>query len=518
MLFDYICNFDNKMMAEDNKTRGKRIVRNTLMLYFRMFVLLCIGLFTSRVVLGQLGIDDYGIYNVVGGLVTMFTIVTNSITQAIVRYITFSMGRDDESRLKRVFSTSVVIQAGLSVLVVLLVETLGMWFLKTQMNISPLRMDAASWVLHSSAAVLVLNLLSIPYNATITAHEDMAAYAWISLLEGILKLSVACALYLSGSDKLKVYSVLTVVVALIVRACYAVYCKKLYKEVRGRLSFDSGLVREMSAFAGWNFLGSGVYIANTQGINLLTNVFFGVAVNAARGIAFQVENIVKQLVSGFLTAMNPQITKSYAAGDRDFCFSLVSKGSKYSFIVIWMVALPFLYEAETILQLWLGNVPEDAPLFVRITLLVLMADMTFNPLLTLILAEGHIRGYYLIAGMMTFLAFPLSWVLFRIGMPAFTSYLLLCIACAAVGIFRVFLAGRRCGFPAGRFFRLVLMMLLVAGLTAAFTCPVSLFLPEGFLRLLAVLAASTLSIAVASWFLLLAEGEKSVIKSKLPCR
>lgn len=496
---------------------SRRIARNTVLLYGRMFLLLLIGLFTSRVVLRELGVEDYGVYNAVGGLVTLFTLVSASVTQAIVRYISFSLGQGDAEKLRRVFSTSIIIQCIFALVVVLLVESLGLWFLHSRMSIPEGRMGAADWVLQCSAGVLVLNLLSIPYNACITAHEDMSAYAWISLLEGTLKLLVALGLYFSPSDKLKTYALLMLAVALLVRMCYAAYCRCHFGETRGRISFDRDMVREMSGFAGWNFLGSGAYLVNTQGVNLLSNVFFGVTVNAARGVALQVEGIVKQMVSSLLTAINPQITKSWAAGNRAYSFSLVMKGSKFSFLVIWLFALPLFFEAPAVLDIWLVNPPQEAALFVRLTMIGLLADMLCNPLLTLALANGKIRLWYLVTSAIAVLAFPLVWLGFRMGMPAWGAYMVFALIYLCVDVAKLLLLKRLCDFPAGAFLRLCLRMLLCVALSALPALPVWFFIPAGWLRLVAVLLVCTLSTAASAWFLLLTDGEKSFVKSKLRC-
>ena len=496
---------------------SRRIARNTVLLYGRMFLLLLIGLFTSRVVLRELGVEDYGVYNAVGGLVTLFTLVSASVTQAIVRYISYSLGQGDAEKLRRVFSTSVIIQCIFALVVVLLVESLGLWFLHSRMNIPEGRMDAAGWVLQCSAGVLVLNLLSIPYNACITAHEDMSAYAWISLLDGTLKLLVALGLYFSPSDKLKTYAMLMLAVALVVRLCYAAYCRRHFEETRGRISFDRSMVREMSGFAGWNFLGSGAYLVNTQGVNLLSNVFFGVGVNAARGVALQVEGIVKQMVSSLLTAINPQITKSWAAGNSLYSFSLVMKGSKFSFLVIWLFALPLFFEAPAVLEIWLVDPPQEAALFVRLTMLGLLADMLCNPLLTLALANGKIRLWYLVTSAIALLAFPLVWLAFRLGMPASGAYIVFALIYLCVDVAKVLLLKRLCGFPAGEFLRLCLRMALCTALSVLPVAALCHLIPDGLLRLFIVLVAGSLATAACAWLFLLTDGEKSFIKSKLKC-
>lgn len=272
---------------------SRRIARNTLLLYFRMLLMMIIGLYTSRVVLDALGETDYGVYNAVGSMVMVFTFITTSVSSAISRFLAVELGKGDGSRLRKVFSAGLAVQLIFAAALVILAETAGLWFLNERMNIPPDRMQAARLVFHCSLGVLVVNLLSVPYNATIIAHEKMSAFAFISILEAVLKLSVALVLYLTLHDKLSLYAFLTLAVALLVRLTYGLYCRRHFPESRGRLELDRSLIREMASFSGWSFFGSSAYVFNTQGVSSVGNIVFGVAFNAARGVALWVENIVK---------------------------------------------------------------------------------------------------------------------------------------------------------------------------------------------------------------------------------
>ena len=406
----------------DVSGNGGRVARNTLLLTFRMLLLLLIGLYTSRVILKSLGQDDYGLYTTVASFVTLFSVVTNAIASAISRFMAFGLGAGDGERLRRIFSTSVVIQVIFCGILLLLTETVGLWYLHHVMNIPAGREGAAEVVLQCSMGVLMLSLLSVPYNATIIAHEKMSAFAYISILEAVLKLAVALLIGLAPSDKLKFYALLMLAVALVVRSVYAVYCRRQFEESRTKPSLDRSLLREMTGFAGWNLLGSGAYIVNTHGVNQLVNVFFGVGVNAARGVALQIETIVRQFVSNFLTAINPQITKTYAAGDRTGSFSLTNKGAKFAFIIVWAIALPILFEADLLLDIWLDEVPEYAALFVKLSVFVALVDLLCAPVVTLELATGNIKRFYIVVGGLALLVLPASWILFAAGCPPETSY------------------------------------------------------------------------------------------------
>lgn len=438
----------HQVISENNR----RIAKNTLLLYFRMFLLMVVGLFTSRIVLRSLGVDDYGVYNAVGDVVIGFTFITSSLSAAITRYLAAGLGAGDKDKLKRVFSTSVIIQLVFSVLLVILVETVGLWFLDNRMQIPDGRMDAARWVLQCSLGVLVLNLLSVPYNAVIIAHEKMGAFAVISLLEGTLKLGVAMLLSVSPFDMLKTYAVLMLAVAFAVRISYGVYCSAHFAESRGPVVFDRSLVGEMSGFAGWNFLGSSAYVFNTRGVNLLVNVFFGVSVNAARGVAGQVEGILKQFATNFLTALNPQITKSWTASDKDYCFSLVRKGAKYTFWMLLALFVPVFIWTEPLLDLWLVDVPAYAPVFTRLILIGLLIDMTGNPLVTLVQATGNVRKYYILTGFTSYLCLPLIWIAFKLGAGPAWAYVCFITVYLLVFILKLYIVHRQTGFPAASFF------------------------------------------------------------------
>ncbi|MCQ2144066.1 MAG: lipopolysaccharide biosynthesis protein, partial [Bacteroidales bacterium] len=335
-----------------------------------MLLLMLIGLFTSRIILKNLGADDYGIYNAVGGLVLIFTSVTASISTVISRFVTVGLAEGDSAKLKRIFSTSVVVQLILFGLLLLLIETVGVWFLNTRMDIPEGRMAAANIVLQCSAGTLLFQMLSVPFNAVIIAHERMNAFALLSILEGVLKISVAILIMLSPTDKLVLYAILMLVVSAIVRTSYATYCHRQFSETHSGLTFDRSLVKEMARFSGWNFLGASAQVFSPQGITLLTNIFFGVAMNAARAVALQVDNIVKQFAINVIIAINPQITKSYVSGSRDYSYSLMCKACKYSVLIILLFLIPLFFEADVLLDLWLDEVPEHAALFTRLTVIV----------------------------------------------------------------------------------------------------------------------------------------------------
>ena len=499
-------------MPEDSK----RIARNTLLLYVRMLLLLFIGLFTSRVVLAALGETDYGVYNAVGGMVTVFTFLTASISSAISRFLAFELGKGGEAtRMRKLFSAGIAIQLVFALVLVILAETAGLWFLHHRMNIPDGRMGAAEIVLQCSLVALVIQLLAVPYNAAIIAREKMSAFAFISLLEAGLKLAVALMVKYCLNDRLVLYAFLMAAVALVVRMSYGYYCRRHFPESRGKLIVDSSLLREIFSFSGWSFFGSSSYVLNTQGVTILVNIFFGVALNAARGVALQIENIAKQFVSNFLTAINPQITKSWASGNRDYCFSLVAKGVKFSLLVILAFFLPLFFEAECALDLWLAKVPAHSADFVRLALVGLLVDMVGNPLLTLILATGKVRNYYLLTGLTSYLCLPLAWLAFKLGAPVEWSYVSFILIYLIVLLERFIMARRIASFPLGKFFRSLAPMLQVFALAFALAFLAHLLMPQGILRLLLVCAVSWLALLGFTCLLALTPGERAFLTRKL---
>lgn len=464
-----------------NSHNTRRIAKNTLMLYVRMLVLMLVGLYTSRVVLSALGENDFGIYDVVGGVVAMFTIISGSLNSAVSRFITFELGKGDRSRLNRVYSTAVMIQLAIAVLVVALAEPVGIWFIRNEMTIDPARIPAAIWVLHFSLASFVINMLSVPQMASITAHEKMSAYAYIGLLDGFLRLGIAFLISRSASDRLVLYAALMAVAVLAVRAAYGIYCRRNFPECRFRLSRDLSLIREMFSFAGWNFIGVSAGVLRDQGGKILVNLFAGTAMNAARGVALQLGGAVQGFVTNFMTAVNPQITKSYASGDHGYMYYLMSKSSRMSYYLLFVLALPVLFNTEYILDLWLKDVPAHSGSFVRLFLVFALSESLSNPLITAQLATGNIRNYQLVVGGLQLLNIPVSYVLLKAGaVPEVT--VMVAIAVSKICLFaRLYMLRSMIGLPAGDFIRKVyLNVISVSAVALLLPLAIGNMLPDTF--------------------------------------
>lgn len=408
---------------------NKRIAKNTLLLYFRMLFMMAVSLYTSRIVLNALGVEDFGIYNVVGGVVAMFTVLSGSLSAAISRFITYELGKGNQENLNKIFSSAVTIQIGLAGIIILLAEIIGIWFLNVKMNIPEMRMEAANWVFQFSILTFAINLISVPYNASIIAHEKMSAFAYISILEAIGKLTIAYLIVVSPMDKLIFYAILMCIVALIVRFTYGNYCKRHFSECTYHFIWDKQLLKQMFGFAGWNFIGAASAVLRDQGGNVAINLFCGPTVNAARGVAFQVNNAVNQFVTNFMTALNPQITKSYASGDKEYMMTLIFQGARLSFYMLLLLSLPILANTHYILGLWLKLVPEHAVLFVQLILIFAMSESISYPLITAMLATGKIRNYQIIVGGLQMMNLPISYILLRLGFfPEIVIIVAICIS------------------------------------------------------------------------------------------
>lgn len=394
---------------------NKRIARNTLLLYFRMLFLMIISLYTSRIVLNALGVEDFGIYNVAGGVVAMFSILSGSLSAAISRFITYELGKNNVFIIKTIFSSAITIQIGLGIVIAFFAETIGIWFLNTQMNIPIERMTAANWVLQFSIITFIINLISVPYNAVIIAHEKMSAFAYISIFEAIGKLLIAYLITISPIDKLIFYAILMCGVAIAIRLLYGYYCKRHFDECRFHFIWNKQIFQQIFSFAGWNFIGASSAVLRDHGGNIIINLFCGPTVNAARGIAFQVNNAIQGFVSNFMTALNPQITKSYAAKNYTYMMTLIFQGARLSFYMLLLLSLPIIINTHYLLTLWLNTVPEHTVLFVRLVLIFAMSESISGPLITAMLATGNIRNYQIIVGGLQMLNLPTSYILLSLG-------------------------------------------------------------------------------------------------------
>lgn len=478
----------------------KRIAKNTLMLYVRMLFGMLVSLYTSRVVLNTLGVEDYGIYNVVGGFVAMFSLVSSSLSSSTSRFLTFELGKGDRERLKETFSTSLLIHLLLAGIILILAESVGVWFLNTQMTIPAERLYAANWVFQASILSFMFGLFSVPYNASIVSHERMSAFAYIGILDILLKLAIVLFIAYAPFrfDRLIVYALLLVAVGMSLQCVYLWYCRKNFEECRLRFRFNKACWKEMSAFAGWNFIGCSSVLLKDQGVNILLNLFVGPVLNAARGIAGSVNAAVTSFTGNFMTALNPQITKSYATNDRTYMISLVERGSRFSFYILWVLVLPILFETEFVLTLWLKQYPEHTVNFVRLTLVLSLFEVLSYTLITLQVSTGKIRNYQLAVGGMQMMNFPLSYLCLKIGFFPESVLIVALIISVICLLLRLYFLRLMVGLSARSFLRNVGVNVLAVTF-ASIVFPIIAFciLPEGALKFCMVVIISVVSTTLA---------------------
>ena len=413
---------------ENQSENTKRIAKNTLMLYVRMLFGMLVSLYTSRVVLQALGVEDYGIYNVVGGVVAMLSFLNDSMSGATSRFITYELGRDDLKRLNQVFSTSLIIHIFIALLVFFVAETIGLWFLENKLIIPDHRMISARFVFHLSVISMMIGIIQVPYNAVIISHEKMDVYAYVGILNIFLRLLIVYMLVIGNYDKLIFYAVLQFIVSIIIILIYRIYCFKKYPETHFKFIIKKEYIYPMLNFSGWDLYGNASVMARTQGVNMLINVFFGPMLNAASGIASQVQGAVMGLANNLVTATRPQIVKLYAIGEYGTMIKLFRDSLKLSYMLLALMSIPLMCEMNFILHLWLGTVPEYAVIFGRYTLLFnFFANMSLL-LACIIHATGKIKRISFINGSLYLMVIPFSFICYKLGANPEVAYIFNVIA------------------------------------------------------------------------------------------
>lgn len=501
----------------DNSSNNKRIAKNTIALYFRTFITMIVGLYTGRVMLQALGVENYGINSVVGGIVAMSALITGTMSVAIQRYLTYGLGKGDKEKLKLTFSTAVTTQIIMSAIVVLALETIGLWFLNSQAQIPDGRMYAANWVLQCSIVTLVVGLISTPYNAVIVAHERMSIYAYTSIAEAVLKLAICFAIMAFGGDRLILLAILQVAVGIGMRLFYGWYCGRNFEEARYSIKvFDKGLLKEITVFSGWNMFGNTSWILNTQGVGMLINVFFGVVYNAAQGVANTINSCIEQFVDNFTVAFNPQITKMYAGKDYSNCYRLVNRGSRFSWMLMLVFIVPVFIEADQLLALWLVEVPEMASLFLRFALFNSLALKFSQPLYTLIQAQGNIKRYTIEACLWGCIIFPITWLLYLAGAPVWSTYPVAIVVRFSITILRLISLKRLTSYQWKSFVTETAKPCLIT-FVLAFSLPLTIafFWHESVLRFFILAPLSALWVGVICFGLGLEPNERKIIVDQI---
>lgn len=491
---------------------NRRIAKNTLMLYFRMILTMLVSLYTSRVILNTLGVEDYGIYNVVGGVVSMFAFFNSAMSSATQRFLSYEIGKGDFVQLRKTFNATQVIHIGIAFFIFILAETIGLWFVKTYLVIPAERMEAAIWVYHFSVLSFMVSIIQVPYNATIIAHERMNVYAYVSILEVSLKLLIVFLLVSISFDKLKLYGILYFVVVFIIAAIYRIYTRRNFEESEFEVVNDKKLYKTLISYSGWNLFGNLAGVAKGQGVNILLNLFYGPVVNAARGISTQVQSAVQGFVSNFQMAVNPQIIKSYAADEKEYMTSLIIRSSKFSFYLLFLLSLPIILEIDQILKLWLITVPDYAPIFTVLILIVILIDSVSGTLMTAIQATGKIKVYQVVVGSLLILILPLSYLFLKLGYsPEITLYINIVISIISLS-FRLTLVWKLLKFPVKMFVKeIILKNFIIVLLSLSLPFFVRSTMEANTLRLIVIVFVSLIWNAIVIYAIGLLKSEKAIV-------
>lgn len=500
----------------DTSTNNKRIAKNTLFLYMRMLLIMAVSLYTSRVVLNALGVEDYGIYNVVGGVVTMFAFLNGALVTTTQRYLTFELGKGDFEQLKKVFTTSIYIHAVISLLIVVLAETVGLWFFYNKMVIPAERMTAAMWVFQLSIVTMVIRVMRAPYNSIIVSHERMGVFAIFSIAETTLQLLIVFLLLALSFDRLILYAILITIVQAIICGVYIFYCRRHFAEsylVRGT---SRSLWIQMGKFAGWNIWGNLAATLFGTGINLLLNIFFGPFVNAARGIAVQVEAAVAQFSTNFLMAVNPQITKLYSKNRLDEMHRLIYRSSKFACYLLLMLSLPVILETSALLTLWLKIVPDYTVPFLRILLVIVIIDSMARPLMTAAAATGDVKKYQSIIGGILLSIVPVAYIVLKLGGNPISVYIVHLCICIIAFIARLLIIRPMIHFSIKDYFISVIVPCLSVALSSfGFSYLIYRALPEGLVYTIIICITSFIIVAASTYGLGLTSNERSFVNEKI---
>ena len=495
----------------------KRIMKNTIILYFRMIFQMAVYLYTSRVVIEALGLIDYGIYDVVGSVVLAMMFFNNSMLNCTQRYITCSLAENDGKQVNKIFSHSIFIHLVFGLLIFLIGEIVGVWYIQNYMDLPVGRVDDAIFVFHIALVSSFIMIISVPYNALIIAHEHMGAFAAITIVDVLLKLSVALSLFLFNDNRLRIYAFLLLVVALIVRTIYGIYCHFAYKHIRVEYKFDSAVLKSMLGFVGWNTIGNLAIMCNTQGLNLLLNTVGGPIVNAARGIAFQVQTATVSFINSFQTAINPQITKNYASGDIPKMNSLILISSRVSFLLMLFFAVPLMLMTENLLTLWLTDYPSYTATFVRLLLCVSVIETIANPLMVGASATGNIKLYQLLIGTCMLCTIPVAYIALRLGAEPQYVFWSLLLTTLMAQLVRMVLCRRLFCFSVRDFLRQALVPILKVCLCCF--VPLILLRPYycgyGGINALLVCVALDVWVAVCVFALGLSRAERDFLLKKI---
>jgi len=502
-----------------NKIDSKKIAKNTLFLYLRMFVIMGISLYTSRVVLNTLGVNDYGIYNIVGGIVVLFSFFKDALTNSTYRFFTFELGKKNLMGLRTIFSMSINVHWLMAVVIFVLAETIGLWFLNHKMNFPVNRIEAINYVYQFTIVVFCLEVIRTPYNSIIIAYEKMNFYAYSSVIEAALKLIIVYILVLFDYDKLILYSSLILFVAVIIFLWYFIYCKLSFKNCNYQAVWDFSIFKKLLNYSGWSLIVNTANVGATQGINVLFNIFFGVAINAAMGIANQINAALTSFVSNFQQAFNPQIIKSYAAGDKESFMKLLFKTSRFSYFLLFVISFPVILNTDFILKIWLINPPEYAALFFQLMLFYSLIDSFSAPLWIAVHATGKLKTHQLLMSSIIVLNIPLAYITLSGGLSPVYVLAIKVILNGVCAVVRIIYMRTLINLPIRLFFKKVMVRIIYV---SALIIPIPLvlyYLLDGWKQCLFTTLTSLIMSSLIIYYTGLENDEqiflKTLIKTKL---
>lgn len=492
---------------------NKRIAKNTAFLYLRQLIVMVVAIYTSRVILDVLGASDYGIYNVVGGIVTMMSFLNGALGSSSSRFLTYELGRGNQDKLNRTFSASLNLHICVALIVLILGETLGLWFFYEKLVIPDDRMVAAFWVYQFSIITTMISFTQVPYNASLIAHENMSIYAYVGLYEAISKLLIVYLLMVSPIDKLIFYGLLLMLNSVGIQLFYRFYTTKRYEECRFRLVKEKPLYKTLLGYSGWDLFGGVAVICQGEGINILLNMFFGPVVNAARAIAFQIQNAVNLFVGSFLTAVRPQVVKSHAEGDDENMYSLTFSGMKYAFLLMLALAIPVILEIRYILNLWLGKgAPKETAVFASLVLVNAIFQAWHSGYLMAFHAIGRIKAGNLTGGVLMILSLPISYLFLKLGFDAYVVFIVIIVVNLLAHINGMFLVHCYVRYSVMRAIRTIYIpSLLIAICSIVPAVLVKDMMESSFLRLMMVGFTYEVLLILATWLFALGKEEKKVV-------
>ena len=495
---------------------NSRIAKNTLLLYFRMIILLIVSLYTCRIILDVLGIENYGLYNVVGGIVTVFTFLSSAMGNSTQRYITCALGKGNDTELKDIFGTTCLIHWLLAVIILILSETIGLWFFFHKMVIPPDRIQAAFWVFQASVVACMVSIISIPYNALVIAHEQMGTFALLSIFYTFAKLGIVFIVKWTLYDKLVMYAILLLVIQICDRLVYQFYCKRKFFESRDVAFRKTQVLKEMAGFAGWSILPYLATISYTQGLNILLNMFFGPTVNAAHAVAVQVQGVIKNFITNFQTAVSPQIIKSYVCNNQNRLHRLIFSSSKLSFYLLLCMALPVILEADYLLSIWLKDVPSHTTSFLRLIILATILDPLANPLCVANHATGKIRRFNVVESSICLAIIPVSYVFLKVGFAPESVFVIQFILSIIVQFARVAISRKQISFTYLDYWKQILGKVLVVSIVSPII-PYILYrsFPSDFWSFILVVVVSIICVCTSACYLGLNSYERNLVQSKI---